>query len=185
VVPLLTIGLAVLGLIVTTSVVWLAQRWQEEARQQELEARRQRIEEIERQIAEEDLDALKKRQACREDEACRRELVRAGRQVDALQQEQEACRQDEACQQELVRRQREQLSQTWDPPSSLEPTPSPGSRMEQWDTKFLKFIGGAVVTLPVLLCALYVIIAPSYRDADKKWAYGAVGTLLGFWLGTT
>jgi hypothetical protein len=41
-------------------------------------------------------------------------------------------------------------------------------------------VGGAVVTVPVLLCALYVIASPTYGDADKKWAYGAVGTLLGF-----
>jgi hypothetical protein len=39
------------------------------------------------------------------------------------------------------------------------------------------------VTIPVLGCALYVIVSRRYKDADKKWAYGAVGTLLGYWLG--
>jgi hypothetical protein len=39
------------------------------------------------------------------------------------------------------------------------------------------------VTIPVLGAALYVIVAPIYQEADKKWAYAAVGTLLGFWLG--
>lgn len=48
-----------------------------------------------------------------------------------------------------------------------------------------KLLGAVAVTVPVLGCALYVIVAPVYREADKKWAYGAVGTLLGFWLGVT
>jgi hypothetical protein len=30
-----------------------------------------------------------------------------------------------------------------------------------------------------------VIVAPVYGEAEKQWAYGAVGTLLGFWLGVT
>ena len=48
-----------------------------------------------------------------------------------------------------------------------------------------KLLGAVVVTIPVLGCALYVIVAPVYQETDKKWAYGAVGTLLGFWLGVT
>jgi uncharacterized iron-regulated membrane protein len=48
-----------------------------------------------------------------------------------------------------------------------------------------KLLGAVAVTIPVLVCALYVIVAPVYGEADKKWAYGAVGTLLGFWLGVT
>jgi hypothetical protein len=48
-----------------------------------------------------------------------------------------------------------------------------------------KLLGAVAVTIPVLGCALYVIVAPVYGEADKKWAYGAVGTLLGFWLGVT
>jgi hypothetical protein len=46
-----------------------------------------------------------------------------------------------------------------------------------------KLVIGAVVTCPVLFCALYVIVSHSYQEPDKKWASGAVGTLLGFWLG--
>jgi hypothetical protein len=46
-----------------------------------------------------------------------------------------------------------------------------------------KLIGASLVTGPVLLCALYIILSSTYGDADKKWAYGEVGTLLGFWLG--
>jgi hypothetical protein len=46
-----------------------------------------------------------------------------------------------------------------------------------------KLIGAVAVTIPVLGAALYVIVAPIYQEADRKWAYAAVGTLLGFWLG--
>jgi uncharacterized iron-regulated membrane protein len=46
-----------------------------------------------------------------------------------------------------------------------------------------KLMGAVAVTIPVLGAALYVIMAPVYQEADKKWAYAAVGTLLGFWLG--
>jgi hypothetical protein len=45
-----------------------------------------------------------------------------------------------------------------------------------------KLIGGIGVTIPVLCCSLFVIMSRRYRDADRKWAYGAIGTLLGFWL---
>ena len=63
-------------------------------------------------------------------------------------------------------------------PSALEPALTTSI----WTSKVL---GAVVVTIPVLGCALYIIMAPVYREADKKWAYAALGTLLGFWLGVT
>jgi hypothetical protein len=39
-----------------------------------------------------------------------------------------------------------------------------------------------VVTLLVLLAGLYVILEPSYASDDKKWGYGIVGTVVGYWL---
>lgn len=39
-----------------------------------------------------------------------------------------------------------------------------------------------VVTVVVLLAALFVILSRGYGDAEQKWAYGAIGTLLGYWL---
>jgi len=39
-----------------------------------------------------------------------------------------------------------------------------------------------LITLMVLGAALYVILSKQYGDAEQKWAYGAIGTLLGFWL---
>ena len=41
----------------------------------------------------------------------------------------------------------------------------------------------AVISLLVLLSALYVILSNnSFGDAQQKWAFGAVGTILGYWL---
>jgi hypothetical protein len=38
------------------------------------------------------------------------------------------------------------------------------------------------VSLIVLGGSLYIIISQSYDPKDKHWAYGAAGTILGFWL---
>lgn len=46
-----------------------------------------------------------------------------------------------------------------------------------------KLIMSFIITVLVLAACLYVILARKYTDADKKWAYGAIGTILGFWLG--
>jgi hypothetical protein len=172
--PLLTIGLAVLGLIITTSGVWLVQRWQEEARQQEQEAQRQAADEVWLQAMEEARrqrveETMRQRAACLQDEACRQELA-----------QREACLQDEACRWQL---EKSDEFNVWMNTVGVD-TPRVKEE-EQANTKLYKFIGGAAVTLPVLGCALYVIVSPTYGDADKKWAYGAVGTLLGFWLGAS
>jgi hypothetical protein len=39
-----------------------------------------------------------------------------------------------------------------------------------------------LITVPVLFAALFVILSRRYAASEKHWAYGAVGTLLGFWL---
>jgi len=38
------------------------------------------------------------------------------------------------------------------------------------------------VTLAVLASALYVILSGGYQESEQKWAFGAVGTVVGFWL---
>ena len=39
-----------------------------------------------------------------------------------------------------------------------------------------------VISCLVLLSALYIILsANTYADAQQKWAFGAVGTILGYW----
>jgi hypothetical protein len=39
-----------------------------------------------------------------------------------------------------------------------------------------------VVSVLVLAAALYIILSNNYDPKDKHWAYGACGTVLGFWL---
>ena len=41
----------------------------------------------------------------------------------------------------------------------------------------------AFVTGSVLAASLYVLVSERYAETEKKWAYGAVGTILGYWLG--
>lgn len=40
----------------------------------------------------------------------------------------------------------------------------------------------AVVTLLVLGASLYVIISGDYEEDYRNWAFGCVGTVLGYWL---
>jgi large-conductance mechanosensitive channel len=39
-----------------------------------------------------------------------------------------------------------------------------------------------VISFVLLAAALYLILAKSYSVQDRYWAYGALGTLVGFWL---
>ena len=39
-----------------------------------------------------------------------------------------------------------------------------------------------VVSLIVLGGAMYVILSQQYDDGTQKWAFGAVGSIVGFWL---
>ena len=37
------------------------------------------------------------------------------------------------------------------------------------------------VSVAVLCSALFVILSGRYDDASQKWAFGSVGTIVGFW----
>ncbi len=39
-----------------------------------------------------------------------------------------------------------------------------------------------VVSLVVLAAGLFVILNQSYTVEDRKWGYGIVGTVVGYWL---
>jgi hypothetical protein len=43
-------------------------------------------------------------------------------------------------------------------------------------------LGRVLVSLMVLIVAVYVILNNGYPDATTKWAFGAVGLILGYWL---
>ena len=44
-------------------------------------------------------------------------------------------------------------------------------------------IAAFIFSLFILSASLYVIINKKYRQNTEKWAYGSVGTILGYWLG--
>ena len=39
-----------------------------------------------------------------------------------------------------------------------------------------------LVSLIVLVSSIYTILTGTYSDGTQKWAYGSIGTILGFWL---
>jgi len=79
VLPLFTIGLAMWGLIVTSSVVWLWQRAEEARRQEAEEIQQKRAEEARRQREDE---ARRREEACQQDEACRQEVEKAQQEAE-------------------------------------------------------------------------------------------------------
>lgn len=40
----------------------------------------------------------------------------------------------------------------------------------------------AIVSLSVLFSALFIILSGSYSEPEQKWAFGVVGTVIGFWM---
>ncbi len=44
-------------------------------------------------------------------------------------------------------------------------------------------IMGSVVTITVLGCALFVMLADGYDAAARNWAIGAIAGITGYWLG--
>jgi hypothetical protein len=51
-----------------------------------------------------------------------------------------------------------------------------------YSERYFRMIGQAAVTVVVLCAALFVIVSKRYRPPEKNWAFGAVGTVIGFWL---
>jgi uncharacterized BrkB/YihY/UPF0761 family membrane protein len=56
-----------------------------------------------------------------------------------------------------------------------------GPSWGQWDPKQVKLIGSVVVSLLVGIFAMALILFKK-DEADKKWAYAMLGTILGYWL---
>ena len=53
--------------------------------------------------------------------------------------------------------------------------------MTAWDDRARLAIS-SLVSLVVLVVALFVITKDGYPDATVKWAYGAIGIVMGYWL---
>jgi hypothetical protein len=39
-----------------------------------------------------------------------------------------------------------------------------------------------LITVPIEAVALYAVVNPKARPETQKWAFGIIGTLVGFWL---
>jgi hypothetical protein len=39
----------------------------------------------------------------------------------------------------------------------------------------------ALVSVIVLVCAVVIVLHNDYSDAQQKWAFSAIGTILGYW----
>ena len=49
----------------------------------------------------------------------------------------------------------------------------------RWPTKMIMAV---IVSLAVLGSALFIILSGNYDGSSEKWAFGAVGTIMGYWL---
>jgi hypothetical protein len=63
-------------------------------------------------------------------------------------------------------------------PAPPQPTPELSNGMNYPLTAQL------VISAVLLIAALFVILTKRYAAQDKHWAYGALGTVVGFWLKT-
>ena len=50
------------------------------------------------------------------------------------------------------------------------------------DAGGLRSLMPILVSAVLLIAALWVILAQKYTPTDRHWAYGAVGTVVGYWL---
>lgn len=39
-----------------------------------------------------------------------------------------------------------------------------------------------LISLIVLISALFVILSSNYAEGEQKWAFGVIGTIIGYWL---
>ena len=47
--------------------------------------------------------------------------------------------------------------------------------------KLVRGLTPVAISLIILIVALFVILSDSYDSGNNKWAYGAVGSIFGYW----
>ena len=59
-----------------------------------------------------------------------------------------------------------------------------GKSAKEWlaHQKALRFYAQIAISAVLLAAALYIILSTSFSPSEKHWAYGTVGTIIGFWL---
>ena len=59
---------------------------------------------------------------------------------------------------------------------------TPKAAMRAGKTVDHRVIMMVVVTIAVLGSSLYIILSGTHDEGTQKWAFGAVGSIIGFWL---
>ena len=62
------------------------------------------------------------------------------------------------------------------------PASQVAGRLALVNNKQVQLIAQAVIGAVVLVASLFVILSEQYTPQDSHWAYGALGTVMGFWL---
>ena len=79
---------------------------------------------------------------------------------------------------EGLNRQLDQLKQA---SASVEKTGATAVTLEE-TVKILKQLVSPILSVLVALGSLFVILSKNYDAETQKWAFGSLGTILGFWL---
>jgi hypothetical protein len=62
------------------------------------------------------------------------------------------------------------------------PASQVAGRLALVNNKQVQLIAQVVIGAVVLVASLFVILSEQYTPQDSHWAYGALGTVMGFWL---
>lgn len=53
---------------------------------------------------------------------------------------------------------------------------------QSWlNPKSVQLVMAVIVSCAVLVSSLYIILSQQFDESSQKWAYGAIGTVIGFW----
>lgn len=55
-------------------------------------------------------------------------------------------------------------------------------RFKQRKADQIKLVASICLSVLLTFSALYIILSQKYQDADTKWAYGIVGSMIGYWM---
>lgn len=59
----------------------------------------------------------------------------------------------------------------------------PDDTGDYFDREGLTFIGKIIASFLILFPSLYVLLSKKYLEGEKKWAYGSIGIVVGYWFG--
>jgi hypothetical protein len=66
--------------------------------------------------------------------------------------------------------------------SQLRFSPSLGGAAAVISSAAVPLVMQVIISVVVLVAGLYVALSGKYQPAEKNWAFGIIGTIVGFWL---